>query len=174
TTGVGNDQDSEDEEKYADSSSMPGTKYDSKQRTTVRNLRIREDTAKYLYNLDENSAFYDPKSRSMRENPLQDTIKGQNAYEKGIDVHILADPTKAELLMKQFNTRKEALYTDQKEDLIARYGGEEHLFAPPKEMALEQREDYVEYSRTGKLIKGQERAPIRSKYVEDVYINNHT
>ena len=36
---------------------------------SVRNLRIREDTAKYLYNLDPTSAYYDPKSRSMREDP---------------------------------------------------------------------------------------------------------
>jgi pre-mRNA-processing factor SLU7 len=38
-------------------------------KVTARNLRIREDTAKYLRNLDPNSAFYDPKSRSMRDNP---------------------------------------------------------------------------------------------------------
>lgn len=30
---------------------------------SVRNLRIREDTAKYLLNLDMNSAYYDPKTR---------------------------------------------------------------------------------------------------------------
>ena len=36
---------------------------------TERNLRIREHTAKYLLNLDPNSAHYDPKSRSMRSNP---------------------------------------------------------------------------------------------------------
>lgn len=48
---------------------MPGTKVDSKQRITVRNLRIREDTAKYLRNLDLSSAYYDPKTRSMRDNP---------------------------------------------------------------------------------------------------------
>lgn len=54
---------------------MPGTKVDSKQRITVRNLRIREDTAKYLRNLDPNSAHYDPKTRSMRENPYQGTQK---------------------------------------------------------------------------------------------------
>jgi len=35
------------------------------------NNRIREDTAKYLRNLDTNSAFYDPKTRSMRDNPTQ-------------------------------------------------------------------------------------------------------
>ena len=32
----------------------------------------------YLYNLDQNSAYYDPKTRSMRDNPFK-----QNAAEKG-------------------------------------------------------------------------------------------
>ena len=41
-------------------------------KVTARNLRIREDTAKYLRNLDLDSAYYDPKSRSMRDNPYQD------------------------------------------------------------------------------------------------------
>ena len=38
-------------------------KIDEKNRMTVRNLRIREDTAKYLRNLDLGSAYYDPKTR---------------------------------------------------------------------------------------------------------------
>ena len=42
---------------------------------TVRNLRIREDTPKYLLNLDPNSAHYDPKSRSMREDPNPDKVR---------------------------------------------------------------------------------------------------
>ena len=41
------DDSDHDEDKYADEIDMPGTKFDSKTRTTVRNLRIREDTAKY-------------------------------------------------------------------------------------------------------------------------------
>lgn len=45
-TGDGDLDDDDDEEKYADNADMPGTKVDSKQRITVRNLRIREDTAK--------------------------------------------------------------------------------------------------------------------------------
>ena len=64
-----------DEEKYADMADMAGTKFDPKTRTTVRNLRIREDTAKYLRNLDSNSAYYDPKTRSMRDNPYKNTNK---------------------------------------------------------------------------------------------------
>jgi pre-mRNA-processing factor SLU7 len=40
-----------------------------KAKIAAGNLRVREDTAKYLRNLDPNSAPYDPKSRSMKENP---------------------------------------------------------------------------------------------------------
>lgn len=45
------------------------------------NLRIREDTAKYLLNLDVNSAYYDPKTRSMREDPLPDSDPNEKFYE---------------------------------------------------------------------------------------------
>lgn len=58
-----------EEERYAEKVDMPGQKVDLKTRMTVRNLRIREDTAKYLLNLDPSSAYYDPKTRSMRGNP---------------------------------------------------------------------------------------------------------
>ena len=39
--------------------------FSSKGKASVRDLRIREDTAKYLLNLDVESAFYDPKSRCV-------------------------------------------------------------------------------------------------------------
>ena len=45
---------------------------DPKVRTAVRNLRQREDVAKYLRNLDPNSARYDPKSRTLKDNPNPD------------------------------------------------------------------------------------------------------
>lgn len=54
------------------------------------------------------------------------------------------------------------------------YGGQEHLDAPPRELLLAQTEDYVEYSRHGAVLKGLEKAVARSKYEEDVLINNHT
>jgi pre-mRNA-processing factor SLU7 len=46
-------------------------------RMSVRNLRIREDTAKFLFNLDPNSAHYDPKTRSLRSNPNPDKDPSQ-------------------------------------------------------------------------------------------------
>ncbi|KAJ3654166.1 hypothetical protein Zmor_013376 [Zophobas morio] len=189
--------DEKDEDKYVDEVDMPGTKVDSKQRITVRNLRIREDTAKYLRNLDPNSAYYDPKTRSMRENPNPSTDEqyhGENfvrftgdttkhasaqlfaweAYERGVDVHLLAEPTKLELLQKEYEKKKEQFKSKVQGNILEKYGGEEHLEAPPKTLLLAQTEDYVEYSRSGKVIKGQEKEVIKSKYEEDIYINNHT
>ena len=55
-------------------------KMDPKRRTTVRNLRIREDTPKYLRNLSLTSAHYDPKSRTMRDNPYPDKNPEDVAY----------------------------------------------------------------------------------------------
>uniref|UniRef100_W5MSX8 Pre-mRNA-splicing factor SLU7 n=2 Tax=Lepisosteus oculatus TaxID=7918 RepID=W5MSX8_LEPOC len=192
----------EDEDKYADDIDMPGQNFDSKRRITVRNLRIREDIAKYLRNLDPNSAYYDPKTRAMRENPYANTgmnpeevgYAGDNfvrytgdtitmaqtqlfaweAYEKGSEVHLQADPTKLELLHQSFKVKKEDFKNQQKESILEKYGGEEHLDAPPQELLLAQTEDYMEYSRHGAVIKGQEKAVARSKYEEDVLINNHT
>lgn len=190
----------EDEDKYADGVDMPGTKVDSKQRITVRNLRIREDTAKYLRNLDPNSAFYDPKTRSMRENPNpakapEDLeFAGENfirysgdtqrhataqlfaweAHGKGVDVHVLAEPTKLELLQNEYDTRKEEFKDSVKDNVLKKYGGEEYLQVPPKQLLLAQTETYTEYSRDGKIIKGAEKQIIRSRYEEDAYINNHT
>lgn len=46
--------------------------------------------------------------------------------------------------------------------------------APPRELLLAQTEEYVEYSRHGAVLKGQEKAVACSKYEEDVLINNHT
>ncbi|CAH1784981.1 unnamed protein product [Owenia fusiformis] len=195
-----NEDGPDDEHKYIDDLDMPGSKFETKERITVRNLRIREDTAKYLYNLDPNSAYYDPKTRSMRENPFagkqadEVPYAGDNfirvsgdahnlakrqvfaweAYEKGADVHVQADPTRLEMLNKEFKTKKEDFKESQKESILDKYGGREHLDAPPKQLLLAQTEDYVEYSRTGALVKGHEKAIMRSRYEEDILLNNHT
>jgi len=65
------DEEDADDDKYADAADAVGQKLDTKTRITVRNLRIREDTAKYLMNLDPESAYYDPKTRSMRDAPIK-------------------------------------------------------------------------------------------------------
>lgn len=173
---------------------------DDKLRTTTRNLRIREDTAKYLLNLDVNSAFYDPKSRSMRQNPLahlkdeeQGTFRGDNyvrnagdtkklmeltvfawdAYKHGEKIHDFAQPTQAAKMHDIYKNRSENLKVTQQRELLEKYGGEEHLEAP-REIIFSQNDNYVEYSRDGRVLKGRERAYEKSKYEEDEMVGNHT
>jgi len=196
-----NSSEEDDEDKYADDMEMVGTKVDASERYTVRNLRIREDTAKYLRNLDLSSAHYDPKTRSMRCNPYdgtgkakdevdyagdnyvrisgdtvshaKDTMFAWEAARKGLDVHTLAEPTKLEALRKEYDTKKDEFKGVVKNSILEKYGGEEHLEAPPRELIFAQTEEYHEYSRHGKLLKGAESSTMKSKYEEDVKINNH-
>lgn len=46
--------------------------------------------------------------------------------------------------------------------------------APPKELLLAQTEHYVEYSQSGRIVKGNEKAKVQSKYEEDIHPGNHT
>ncbi|CAK1541881.1 unnamed protein product [Leptosia nina] len=192
------DREGEDEDKYVDEVDMPGTKVDSKQRITVRNLRIREDTAKYLRNLDLNSAYYDPKTRSMRDNPHPEAAEsdyaGENfvrltgdtvshaaaqvfaweAQSAGLDVHLLAEPTKLQMLQNDYHHKKERFEGQVKQSVLDKYGGEEHLRAPPRELLLAQTEVFTQYNRDGTLVTASEKQWLKSKYEEDTLINNHT
>ena len=169
---------------------------------TVRNLRIREDTAKYLRNLDVDSAHYDPKTRSMREDPTPNAdpekhvYLGDNAYRKtgdtqefermntyaweayakGQEISLPAAPSAAESLHKVYLAKKEALVGQKKRDVLERYGNAAAGGGAeaPSELLLGQTEVYVEYDRAGRLIRGAERAVPRSKYEEDVLAHNHT
>jgi pre-mRNA-processing factor SLU7 len=195
----------EEEDKFEEEEDAAFNKVEKRVRTvgggatgSVRNLRIREDTAKYLLNLDVNSAHYDPKSRSMREDPnpekdpSEKTFAGDNfvrsagqisdfhhlnqfsvtAYEKGQDIHLQANPSQAELSHKQFLQKKAALTSRTKTDILDKYG---NAAEKPDEqvLALRATEAYVEYDAAGRVIKGQE-VKAHSKYEEDVYIHNHT
>ncbi|EFJ41682.1 hypothetical protein VOLCADRAFT_41650, partial [Volvox carteri f. nagariensis] len=165
---------------------------------SVRNLRIREDIAKYLLNLDVNSAYYDPKSRSMREDPQPDkpaseklfhgdnfvrnggeysawqslTLHSITAHEKGLDVHMQANPSLAEMLYKQFKEKKDQLENKSKEDVVKKYGSAAEPL-PEEVKVLTASERYIEYDRAGRVIKGVE-VKAKSRYEEDVLINNHT
>lgn len=166
---------------------------------TVRNLRIREDTAKYLLNLDPDSAYYDPKSRSMREDPNPDkrpeekTFAGDNfvrssgaydgfrqlnlfsvtAYEKGQDVHLQATPSQAEAAHRAFLAKKASLKGTAKSSILDKYGNAAEEPAP-EVAAVQSSEAYAEYDATGRLIRGHEAAHRKSRYEEDVFPGNHT
>ncbi|EOA18098.1 hypothetical protein CARUB_v10006554mg [Capsella rubella] len=190
-TSDGEEEDDEikfDEAKVDESKQTDFAKVEKRVRTTgggssgtVRNLRIREDPAKYLLNLDLSSAHYDPKTRYMREDPLPEKIylgdnhyrnSGQalefkqlnvhswEAFDKGQDMHMQAAPSQAELLDKNFMAAKDKLKSQTKDTIHGK-------------LLLGQSERQVEYDRAGRIIKGEVVIP-KSKYEEDVHTNNHT
>lgn len=91
-----------------------------------------------------------------------------DATAQSSNVHIQANPSQAELMYKQHLKKKTEFKDVQRDSILEKYGGGEHLKVPPRELLLAQTENYVEYSQTGRLIKGQERAAIKSKYQEDM------
>lgn len=152
---------------------------------SVRNLRLREDTPKYLRNLSLDSAFYDPKSRSMRMNPHPDErpedldFAGDNfvrhtgdalklaqtqvlcweMQDRGEDVDMISNPSAAELIQRQFVEKKKDLDDSKRKQILEKYlDGKANPTLDPR-LRLGQTEAYVEYSRDGKMIKGPNIGP---------------
>lgn len=170
-------------------------------RQTVRNLRLREDTPKYLRNLSLESAFYDPKSRSMRANPYPnsnpedvpfagdnfvrysgDAVKlAQNQVlcwemqARGESVDVISNPSQAELVQKQFVEKKKIMEDSKKKAILEKYlDGKNNEQLDPR-LKLGQTEVYVEYTKDGRLANAPSTNTVtKSKYEEDVFMNNHT
>lgn len=185
-----------EEVKYAEESDMG-----RQQSTATRNLRLREDTAKYLVNLDLDSAKYDPKTRSMvdmgaqadqaaalvaEENFIRasgDAAEFERAQkyawesqERGDKnkTHLQANPTSGEYFRKKEKEQSERKREAERKMLLEKYGGEKHLQpAEAKKLTVTENEHYVEYDESG-AVKGDPKVEVKSKYAEDVLINNHT
>ncbi|SBT38851.1 pre-mRNA-splicing factor SLU7, putative (SLU7) [Plasmodium ovale wallikeri] len=175
-----------------------------KNRNIARNLRIREDTAKYLYNLSLNSAFYDPKSRSMREDPFSNVnknlenidnyYKGENyynntddaietkkleifaweTYKRGENVHFNAQPTQLELLYREFLKKKKNIIKKKQEDILKTYKCEIATKGSYNDEELIHSEIYTEYKSSEHINKNTKRIKVLSKYEEDIYPLDHT
>mmetsp|Transcript_8679 Transcript_8679/g.22403 ORF Transcript_8679/g.22403 Transcript_8679/m.22403 type:complete len:551 (+) Transcript_8679:68-1720(+) len=167
---------------------------------TVRNLRIREDTAKYLLNLDLQSAHYDPKSRAMRADPNPEKDDSESRFRgdahllkegdvqgwerlmlyshqgnPGADAgnsHMQALPSQAELLYQEFKAKKEKVVAKSKVNIAEKYGNAANKDTMDARLLLGQTERYTEYNQRGQLIVGEE-TKVVSRYEEDVLINNH-
>lgn len=186
----------QEEAKYAEESDMG-----RQQSTATRNLRLREDTAKYLLNLDLDSAKYDPKTRSMVDMGAQadqasalvaednfmrasgDAAEFEKAskyawesQERGDKnkTHLQANPTSGEYFRRKEQEESSAKREARRKQLVEKYGGEIYLQqAPSEDRAITESERYIEYDESG-AIKGAPKAVVKSKYPEDVLIYNHT
>lgn len=184
-------------DKYAEENDM--SKHQS---TATRQLRIREDTAKYLLNLDLESAKYDPKTRSL-VNAGATADKASELYaeegflkasgeageferaqkfaweaqeERGDTTqHLQANPTAGQFYRKKEAEEMEARRAERQKLLLDKYGADDQRALPAalRTMAVTESERFVEYDEAG-LIKGAPRQVVKSKYAEDVLVNNHT
>ncbi|KAL6990305.1 hypothetical protein U1Q18_049777 [Sarracenia purpurea var. burkii] len=146
--------------------------------TEVESSEIRDDPG------DGNPEFsYTEDGEKLKQNSASSwssfgvqelNIHAWEAFEKGHDIHIQAAPSQAELLYKNYKVNKDKLKSQVKETIVEKYGNASSEEQLPKELLLGQSEREVEYDRAGRIIKGQEQFLPRSKYEEDVYINNHT
>jgi pre-mRNA-processing factor SLU7 len=172
-----------------------------KQATSTRNLRLREDTAKYLLNLDLDSAKYDPKTRSMVDSGAIADEAAKLVAEEGFQkasgdaaefekaqryawetqekgdknkIHLQANPTSGEYFRKKEKEEAAARKAALKKALADKYGNQEPLRnGAAKVMAVTESERFVEYDETG-AVKGAPKTQAKSKYPEDVFLNNHT
>ena len=60
------------------------------------------------------------------------------ATDHGTDIHPQAEPTQLTMMHKEFQNKKEDFKGDLQQSILDKYGGEEHLDAPPKELLLAQ------------------------------------
>ncbi|KAL7822786.1 Pre-mRNA splicing Prp18-interacting factor domain-containing protein [Trichoderma gracile] len=197
SNGDDDEEEKDDGDKYAEENDM--SKHQS---TATRQLRIREDTAKYLLNLDLESAKYDPKTRAlvnsgatadkaadvfaeegfMRSSGDAGEFEKAQRYaweiqEKSGDTsqHLQANPTAGAFYRKKQAEEAERRRLEREQQLLEKYGGEGQKVMPAalRNLAMSESETFVEYDEAG-LIKGAPLRGAKSKYAEDVLINNHT
>ncbi len=211
---AGDDNNADSGEKYAEESDMG-----RHQSTATRQLRLREDTAKYLLNLDLESAKYDPKTRTMVDAGATTTDRAAQLFaEEGFlrasgdaaeferaqryawekqeragdtSQHLQANPTAGEYFRRKEREEAEKQRTAQLRAIEEKYGGagipgstqqqqqrqlqQQQQGTALRDMlvAVTESEAFHEYDEAG-LIKGAPRTVARSKYPEDVHVNNHT
>lgn len=162
---------------------------------SVRNLRIREDTAAYLKDFKSDKSYYDPKSRSIRsldnskENDKfcpSDFVKASpdvkkfteaqmfawEAHSSGGNVNIFANPTAVELMQREYKVKKEKLQEEQKKQLLEKYGQQPDVTLP-KDILYGSSETYTKYKPDGTLAEDNEKSKI-SMYPEDIFPGNHS
>lgn len=180
--------------KYAEESEL------GRDKSIKQSMRLREDTAKYLLNLDSDSAKYNPKKRALVDagaiNDKSAALFAEESFlrasgdaaeferaqryaweaqEKAGDtsLHLQANPTAGAVMRKKEVEERETKRQKRAEMLASQYGEQPTVSDALKAVTITENEAFVEYDEAG-LIKGAPRKAAKSKYAEDVLINNHT
>ncbi|KAI9813854.1 MAG: mRNA splicing protein [Thelocarpon impressellum] len=185
----------------SDDETGPADESKLKQPKGTRQLRLREDTAKYLLNLDLDSARYDPKTRSMVdggayaadqaaalvaednfmrasgdaaefEKAQRYAWEAQERGGKAAQQHIQANPTSGEFLRKREREEAAQRREQQQKLLLEKYGAQPAPATLP--LQTSESETFTEYDALGQPKSLKAVSSTRSKYPEDVHPHNHT
>lgn len=174
------------------------------QSTATRQLRIREDTAKYLLNLDVNSATYNPKTRALvnageAEDKSADVFAEEgfmkasgeaSEFEKAqqfaweaqesmgdTSLHVQANPTAGAFYRRKEEEEAARLRAEKEKVLMEKYGGGDGGVNPAAkalQAAAVTESETFVEYDESGAVKGLPQASAKSKYPEDVYPGNHT
>ena len=178
--------------KYAEESEL------GRDKSIKQSMRLREDTAKYLLNLDSDSAKYNPKKRALvdagaindksaalfaEESFLRasgeaaEFEKAQRyaweAQEKAGDtsLHLQANPTAGAVMRKKEVEERETKRQKRAEMLASQYGVQPTVSEALKAVTITENEAFVEYDEAG-LIKVNPLASWSFKQVQS-YVTEH-
>lgn len=189
----------DEETRYAEETDMGRN-----QPTSTRQLRLREDTAKYLLNLDLESARYDPKTRSMDTAPtntddasdgfVRPALEGDaESFERAQryawetqegtstsaatatkKLHLQANPTEGEVLLKKQTKEAEEKKAARQAYLAEQYGNSAITPSSSTQALLTASNSDYVEYDSAGGVKGAIKSTTQSKYPEDIYTNNHT
>lgn len=141
----------------------------------IRTLRVKEEKARYLQDLSEDAAVFNPKSRTLRSE--EDGVineRGQfirrltgkaeehsryrkladEAAENGGTIHMEKGPTASLLKFKELEKARRQEDEKLRSSLLDKYGGQEYLDKNrPQEVDEAPNDKYIEYTETGEIIK---------------------
>jgi pre-mRNA-processing factor SLU7 len=157
-----------------------------------KNLRSRQDVAKYLINRDVDSAHFDPKSRAMQDDPdpsnPNNPFRGEKSFlnsgdmleyqqyeafafeyaqKHGLDLNVAGLPTLTNKLFHKTRQLEKEAEQARLQELEAIYGA-----TPGQERDVASTELYVEYLRDGRV--KQTSAVPKSRYPEDIHPQDHS
>lgn len=193
--GAGDDDEGDEGDRYADEYDM--SKHQS---NATRQLRLREDTAKYLLDLNPESGKYDPKTRSLVDGGAT-ALSAEKFAEEGFmrssgdaaefaragdlahaalmsgrggeHLHLQANPTAGEMTRKIEEEMADRNRRERMAALEAKYGTSLRNPIYPVRKPIAESDHFHEYLEDG-TIKGAPKPKHQSKYAKDVLINNHT
>jgi pre-mRNA-processing factor SLU7 len=202
-TTAANDEEEEEEEEDENNKHQDGDKYEEetdmgrKQPNSSRNLRLREDTAGYLKNLDLESAKYDPKTRTLLDDPEGEFQRASGdadnfaraqryAWETAEtsgqnNMHLQANPTAGEHYRKKEEEANKKRKEATLKSLQEKYGLQPSSATSSRLLtSITANEKYTEYDAQGRVKnlmpppESTARRAEKSMYTEDVFPNNHT